>query len=113
MVKKALKKTLKVTGIVLGLVALLVVAASLLFIFDKPLVRNLLQSQLAKRAGMTVRIGKLDYSLFPFRITVDALELGQENAFQKMDVSLKRLQAKGDFWKLVRGRKPAPMTMAS
>ena len=111
MMKKALKKTLKVTGIVLGLVALLVVAASLLFIFDKPLVRNLLQSQLAKRAGMTVRIGKLDYSLFPFRITVDALELGQENAFQKMDVSLKRLQAKGDFWKLVRGLKPALETI--
>ncbi len=107
MMKKALKKTLKVTGIVLGLVALLVVAASLLFIFDKPLVRNILQGQLAKRAGMTVRIGKLDYALFPFRLSVDALELGQETAFQKMDISLKRLEARGDFWKIVRGRKPA------
>jgi len=111
MMKKALKKTLKITGLVLGLVALLVIAAALLLIFDKPLVRNLLQSQLAKRAGMTVRIGKLDYSLFPFRLTVDALELGQENAFQKMGVSLAHLEAKGNFWKLVRGKKPALETI--
>jgi hypothetical protein len=107
MMKKALKKTIKVTGIVLGLVALLVAAAALLLVFDKPLVRNLLRSQLAKRAGMTVRVAKLDYSLFPFRLTVDALELGQETAFQKLDVSLKRLEARGNFWRIVRGRKPA------
>jgi len=111
MMKKALKKTLKIAGIVLGLIALLVVAAALLFIFDKALVRNLLQSQLAKTTGMTVRIGKLDYSLFPFRLTVDALELGQETAFQKMGVSLAHLEAKGDFWKLVRGKKPALATI--
>ena len=111
MMKKTLKKTLKVTGIVLGLVALLVVAAALLLIFDKPLVKNLLQSQLAKRAGLTVRLGKLDYSLFPFRASVGALELGQENAFQKMDVSISRLEVKGDLWKLVRGKKPALETI--
>jgi hypothetical protein len=111
MMKKALKKTLKITGIVLGLAALLVVAAALLFIFDKAPVRNLLQSRLAKTTGMTVRIGKLDYSLFPFRLTVDALDLGQENAFQKMSVSLAHLEAAGDFWKLVRGKKPALETI--
>ena len=109
--KKALKKTLKIAGIVLGLVALLIVAAALLFIFDKALVRNLLQSQLAERAGMTVRIGKLDYSLFPFRLTIDALDFGQENAFQKMAVSLVHLEAKGNFWKIIRGKKPALETI--
>ncbi|MBE3110352.1 MAG: hypothetical protein IMZ46_07535, partial [Acidobacteria bacterium] len=113
MMKKALKKSLKIAGIVLGLVALLVVAAALLFIFDKALVRNLLQSQLAKTTGMTVHIAKLDYSLFPFRLTVDALELGQENAFQMMSVSLAHLEAEGDFWKLVRGKKPALETIAA
>jgi hypothetical protein len=108
---KTLKKSLRIAGITVGAVALVLVAAVLLLIFDKPLVRNLLQSQLAKTTGMTVRIGKLDYALFPFRLTVDALELGQENDFQKMDVSLKRLEARGDFWKLVRGLKPALETI--
>ncbi len=105
--KKTLRKILRIGTIAAGLSVLVLVAAALLFIFDKPLVRNILQSRLAKTTGMTVRIGKLDYSLFPFRLTVDALELGQETAFQKMEVSLKRLEARGDFWKFVRGRKPA------
>jgi hypothetical protein len=109
--KKGLKKSLKVAGITLGAIALVVIATALLLIFDKPLVRNLLQGQLAKRAGMTVRIGRLDYSLFPFRLTVEGLEVGQEDAFQKMDVSLKRLEARGDLWKLARGRKPALETI--
>ena len=109
--KKTLRKILRIGTIAAGLTVLLLAAAALLLIFDKPLVRNLLQSQLAKTTGMTVRIGKLDYSLFPFQLTVDALELGQENAFQKMDVSLKRLETRGDFWKLVRGKKPALETI--
>jgi hypothetical protein len=109
--KKTLRKILRIGAIAGGLSILVLVAAALLFIFDKALVRNLLQSQLAKTMGTTVRIGKLDYSLFPFRLTVDALDLGQENAFQKMGVSLSRLEARGNFWKLVRGKKPALETI--
>ena len=109
--KKTLRKILRIGTIAAGLSVLVLVAAVLLLIFDKPLARNLLQSQLSKTTGMTVRIGKLDYSLFPFRLTVDALEFGQETAFQKMGVSLKRLEARGDFWKFVRGRKPALETI--
>ncbi len=105
--KKTLRKILRIGAIAAGFSVLVIVAAALFLIFDKPLVRNLLQSQLARRAGMTVRIGKLDYSLSPFRLTVDALELGQETAFQKLDVSLKRLEARGSFWKFVRGKNPA------
>jgi len=108
---KTLRKILRIGTIAAGLSVLVLVAVALLFIFDKPFVRNLLQSQLAKTTGMTVRIGKLAYSLFPFRLTVDELELGQETAFQKMGVSLAHLEAKGNFWKLVRGKKPALATI--
>jgi hypothetical protein len=109
--KKTLRKILRIGAIAAGLSVLIFVAAALLLLLDKHLVRNLLQSQLAKTMGMTVRIGKLDHSIFPFRLTVDALELGQENAFQKMSVSLAHLEAAGDFWKLVRGKKPALETI--
>jgi hypothetical protein len=109
--KKTLRKILRIGTIAAGLSVLVLVATVLLLIFDKPLARNLLQSQLSKTTGMTVRVGKLDYSLFPFRLTVDALEFGQETAFQKMGVSLKRLEARGDFWKFVRCRKPALETI--
>ncbi len=105
--KKALRGTLKIAGLVLGVIVLLVLAAVLLALFDKPLVRNIIQGRLNKAAGTTARLGRLDYSVFPFRITIDSLELGQEDAFQKLGISLGRVEAKGAFWKLVRGVKPA------
>lgn len=109
--KKAFRKMLRVGAIVAALLILAVVAAVLLFLFDKPLIKNILQAQLGKRTGMTVRSGKLDYSLFPFRLTVEALELGQENDYRKLGLFLTRLEAKGDFWKLIRGTKPAIETI--
>ncbi|MGB8960245.1 MAG: hypothetical protein WCC00_14650 [Candidatus Aminicenantales bacterium] len=105
--KKALRGTLKIAGLVLGVIVLLVLAAVLLALFDKPLVRNIIQGRLNKAAGTTARLGRLDYSVFPFRVTLDSLELGQEDAFQKLGLSLGRVEAKGAFWKLVRGTKPA------
>ncbi len=105
--KTALRKTLKISGIVLGAVVILVLAAVLLAVFDKPLVRNIVQRQLGKGAGSTARVGGLAYSLAPFRITITSLELGREDPFQKMSVSLTRLEARGSFWKLVRGVRPA------
>ena len=105
--KKALRGTLKIAGLVIGVIVLLVVAAVLLALFDKPLVRNIIQGRLNKAAGTTARLGRLDYSVFPFRITIDSLELGREDAFQKLGISSGRLEAKGAFWKFVRGTKPA------
>jgi hypothetical protein len=105
--KRVLRKTLRITGFVLGALAVLAAAAALLVLFDKPLVRNIIRSRLARAEGPMVRFGRLDYSVFPFRVMVDGFEFVQENAFQRMELSLKRLEAKGEFWKLVRGIKPA------
>ena len=105
--KKAFRKILRLGAVVATLLIVAIITAVLLFFYDKPLVKKILLSQLGKRTGMTVRAGKLDYSLSPFRLTVEALELGLENDFQRWDVSLPRLEARGDFWKLARGQKPA------
>lgn len=105
--KPGLRKTLKISGIGLGVVVGLLVAAALLLLFDKPLVRNLILRQLNKTAGMTAKIGRIDYTIIPFRVTAEALDLGQEDAFQKLGVSLSRFEARGSFWRLIRGAKPA------
>jgi hypothetical protein len=105
--KPGLKKALRISGIILGAILLLVVAAVLLAVFDKPLVRNIVLKQLNRSAGTTARLGRLDYTIFPFRVTVDGLDLGQEDAFQKLGVSLPRFEARGSLWRLVRGAKPA------
>ncbi|MCK7478213.1 MAG: hypothetical protein M0C28_13010 [Candidatus Moduliflexus flocculans] len=95
--KKGLRKTLKISAAVLGALVLLAVAASLLVLFDKPLVRSLVRRQLVRRRpGPTARFDRLDYSVFPFRVTVEGLEIGREDAFQKLGVTAARLEAAGD-----------------
>jgi hypothetical protein len=105
--KKAVRRILRIGAVIASLLIVVLLAAILLVRFNKPLIRNIIQSQLAKRTGTAVRIGRLDYALFPFRLTVEALELGLENKLQKVELSLARLEAKGDFWKIVRKTKPA------
>ena len=106
--KKGLRKTLKISGSVVGALVLLAVAASLLVVFHKPLGRSLIRGQLTKLAGPAARFDRLyAYLLFPFRITIEGLEIGREDAFQKLGVTVARLEASGELWKLVRGIKPA------
>ncbi len=105
--KKALRRTLKISGFVLGAIALLLIVAVLLVVFDQPLVRSIVQKQLGRGPGSSARIGRLEYKLFPLRVTVESLELVREDAFQKMTVSIARLDAAGALGKIVRGTKPA------
>jgi len=63
-------------------------------LFNKPLVKNILLSQLSKRTGINIRAGTLDYSFSRFA-SGGALEFGLENDLQKWNISLARLEAKG------------------
>lgn len=105
--KKGLRRPLKIAGIILVVLLLVVIAAGLLVLFHKPLVRNILQSQITKRTGMTVRIGRLDYKLFPLRITADSLVVGLEDDYLRMDIALARLETEGHLGRLIRGERPA------
>ncbi len=105
--KRSVRKAIKIAGAVLGAIVLLAAVAALLVLFDKPLVRKIVRRELNKAAGTTARFARLDYSLFPFRVSIDSLELVREDPFQKLVVSLDRLEAAGSLRKLVRGIKPA------
>jgi hypothetical protein len=109
--KPGIRRTFKIAGLVLGALVFLVLAAALLVVFDKPLVRSLIRREIGRTPGLTARFARLDYSLFPFRLTIEGLEAGSEDAFQKLSATVARLEAKGDFWKLVRGVKPALETL--
>ena len=86
---------------------LLAVIAFLLLVFDKPLVRRIARDRLVKMTGPAARFDRLDYSIFPLRVSVEGLVAGREDAFQKLEVSAARLDATGNVWKLVRVIKPA------
>jgi len=109
--KPGIRKAFKIAGLGLGGLIVLVVAAALLLVFDKPLTRGLIRRQLGRSPGMAVRFAGLDYSLFPFRLTVEGLEASSEDRYQKLSARVARLEAKGDFWKLIRGVKPALETV--
>ncbi len=109
--KTPLRKALRLTGIGVGALVLLAAVAALLVVFDKPLVRKLVLSRLNSGAGTTVSFGRLDYSLFPLRVSAGSLELVREDPYQKLSVSLRHLEAAGTLWKMVRGIKPALDTL--
>jgi hypothetical protein len=109
--KPGIRRTVKIAGLALGALAFLAAAAALLVVFDKPLVRSLIRRQLGRSPGMTVRFARLDYSLFPFRVTIEGLDAGSEDDLQKLSATVARLEAKGDLWKLARGVKPALETV--
>ena len=72
--KKRLKKLLRIGGLAACGLILLLAAAALLFLLDKPLVKNVFQKYLAKKTGMAVQIGALDYDLFPLCIVISSLK---------------------------------------
>ncbi len=109
--RAALRRILRIGAVAAGVLVLILAAAILLVLVDKPLVRNIVRDQLAKRTGMTVGIGKLDYALFPLRVTASSLQISRENAYYRLTASVARLEAGGDARKLVRGQKPALETI--
>jgi hypothetical protein len=104
--KRYLKRTLWISGGIIGLILLIIITAALLFFFDKPLVRNLSQKYLSKKAGLAIEIGKLNYTISPLHITISSLKVSRETKTQKMEVFVSRLEAKGEFKKLLNLEKP-------
>jgi len=105
--KKGLKRALRVGGIALGgLVALLVIAV-LLVLFDKPLVRSISQKYIARKAGLPIQIGKLDYTLFPLHATLTSVTATYKAPIYTARVSADRIEVRGDLRKLLNGTKPA------
>lgn len=105
--KKGLKTALRSVAALLILIIAAAVTVVLLFLYNKPLVKNLLVRQLNKRPGMSVSVGKLDYRLFPFRLDIEAAAVVMEDALMRLEASVQGMTVTGDLKKLYRGEKPA------
>ena len=73
--KKGLRIGLRIAAGAAGAALLLAVIAFLLLLFDKPLVRRIARDRLIKMAGPAARFDRLDYSIFPLRVTVGSRAL--------------------------------------
>jgi len=105
--KKRLKKILRLGGLAAGSLILLLAAAGLLFLLDKPLVKSIAQKYLAKKSGIGIEIGALKYKLFPLRISISSLKATYETPVLTMDVLVNRIEARGALGILLNGDRPA------
>jgi hypothetical protein len=105
--KKYLRRTLRISGVILGTALLVLIGAGLLFFFDKPLARKLSQNYLSEKTGLAVTIGGLDYRISPLRIVVTSLRASRETASQRVDIAIGRVEARGDFKRFLKGEAPA------
>ena len=104
--RKTKKKILFIGGGLILFFVLVLVAAMLLFLLDKPLVKNILQSYVSKKFGMKLVIGKLDYDLFPLRIEAFSVRITQKTEMLETDVELDRISMMGSLRKALKKEKP-------
>ena len=105
--KKRLKKILRLGGLAAGSLILLLAAAGFFSLLDKPLVKSIAQKYLAKKSGIGIEIGVLDYKLFPLRISISSLKATYKTPVLTMDVLVKRIEARGTLGNLLNGDRPA------
>ena len=77
------------------------------FLLDKPFVKDVVEKYLAKKTGIAVEIGTLDYDLFPLRIVISSLKATYKTPVLTMDVLVNRVEARGALKKLLNGDAPA------
>lgn len=104
--KKSLKTIFRISGWMLLSAALLAGAALLLFLFDKPLVKNIALKYAARKTGFAIQAGNLDYSIFPLSINIRSLKISQDTPIQNLDILAEKIEAKGDVRKILKGKPP-------
>ncbi len=104
--KKKLKKILLILGSIVLFFLLLFVIASLLFFYKKPLVKGIVEKQIAKRTGIQATIGTLDYELFPLIIEAGAIAFTTKMDETEVDVFVEKLVLKGDIHRIRKKAKP-------
>jgi hypothetical protein len=104
--KKKLKKALIILGSILLIFLLIGVIATLLFYYQKPLIKGIVEKQIEKRTGIHVTIGTLDYELFPLRIEADEIDFTTLLDETKVDVNIQKIILKGDFHRIRKKMKP-------
>jgi len=105
--KSKIKKALRIGGLFTGFLVFVAGGAVLLILIDKPLVKSAAEKYLAKKTGIEVAIGKLDYRFFPLRVTATGLKVRYDSSLFLLEAVIGRIEARGDLKKLLRGDKPS------
>ncbi len=104
--KKKLRKILIISGIVLSSLFLVIILSSLFFYFNKPLTKRIIQKIISNKAGIELKIGKLNYGLFPLSAEAQSVKVLQNNEGGKIDIFLSQLSLKGKLNRVLKKQKP-------
>lgn len=104
---KVLKIILRLVAALVVIVLLLVVAVWLIFIYDKPLVTKFVEKQVNKQPGLSLKLGRLEYKLFPLEFFVPQASFSLETEYLKINGKIEGFRATGDLKKLYKSQKPA------
>lgn len=102
-----LRKLLKICGFVACGAVLVLAGAVVLVLIDKPLVKNIVQKYVARKAGISLTVGKLDYRLFPLRIEATSVKASYATSIFTVSIAAGRVEVHGDLKKLLKGERPA------
>ncbi len=109
--KKKLKKIFIIIGVTLASVMVLLIISVLFIYFNKSFVKNYLEKSIAQKNGIQLKIGELDYSLFPLNIQADSVTISQNINGMSVEVSLDDLEVKGQLGRLLRKKRPFLQTI--
>jgi len=104
--KKRWKKILRVGAIVLASLFLLVVGLSVYVYFHKPALKGYIEKAASKKPGLTVKIGRLDYRLWPLRVEANSVKVVFVSTLGRADVFIARAEAAGSFRRVLGNQKP-------
>lgn len=104
--RKKLKKALIIVGSACLFLILIVVIAALLFFYQKPFIKGIVEKQLAKRTGIQITIGTLDYKLFPLRVEAGEITFAAKLDETEVDVFIEKLVLSGNIHRIRKKARP-------
>jgi hypothetical protein len=104
--KKKLKKIFIISGSTLASLVTILVIFVLFIYFNKSFVKNYLEKSVAKKNGIQMTIGKLNYGLFPLRVQANSVKIAQVIGGMEVDIFLNQLNVNGWFGRLIARQKP-------
>lgn len=104
--KKKVKRLLLASGAGLVSLLILLIVSFSVFYYRKSLTKGILEKWIVNKTGAKVKIGKLDYRLFPFRTQFNSLNVFQKTEEMEIEISLERLTVKGSIKRLLKKQKP-------
>ena len=84
--KRNLRKILIISGAVLSFLLILLIICSLIFYFNKSLIKGFVEKYIADKAGTKLEIGKLDYDLSPLSVQANSVKIFQKIGGIEIDI---------------------------